>query len=235
MGLSQLRMAEDQKSGRWQEPGENRTPGSHAYLLVVAGTPGHFLACGSIALTSVSVFTGASSLCVAMSAYAPVGTWVMGLNVWACSIVQLCPALRPRGLRPARLLCPWDSPGKDTAVGCHALLQGIFPTQGSNQGLLHWQADSSPSEPPGKPWLDLGLTLNLWWSHLDFFFNDLYLQRPGAKEAHVLRGWVDTNTGEVLFNPPQLFYRVSIIWFSSAVFSGLAGKSQMCCYLLTAS
>ena len=33
--------------------------------------------------------------------------------------------------------CPWDSPGKNTGVGCHALLQGIFPTQGSNPGLLH--------------------------------------------------------------------------------------------------
>ena len=33
--------------------------------------------------------------------------------------------------------CPWDSPGKNTGVGCHALLQGIFPTQGSNPGLPH--------------------------------------------------------------------------------------------------
>ena len=31
-----------------------------------------------------------------------------------------------------RLLCPWDSPGKNTEVGCHALLQGIFPTLGLN-------------------------------------------------------------------------------------------------------
>ena len=31
----------------------------------------------------------------------------------------------------------WDSPGKNTGVGCHALLQGIFLTQGSNPGLLH--------------------------------------------------------------------------------------------------
>ena len=46
-------------------------------------------------------------------------------------------SLRPRGLQPARLLCPWDSPGKNTGVGCHFLLQGIFPTQGSNPGLLH--------------------------------------------------------------------------------------------------
>ena len=34
--------------------------------------------------------------------------------------------------------CPWDFPGKDTGVGCHSLLQGIFPTQGSNLALLHW-------------------------------------------------------------------------------------------------
>ena len=40
-------------------------------------------------------------------------------------------------LLPAKLLCPWDSPGKNTGVGCHALLQGIFPTQGSNPYLLY--------------------------------------------------------------------------------------------------
>ena len=40
-------------------------------------------------------------------------------------------------LQPTRLLCPWDSLGKNTGVGCHALLQGIFPTQGSNPGLSH--------------------------------------------------------------------------------------------------
>ena len=38
---------------------------------------------------------------------------------------------------PTRLLCPWDSPGKNTGMGCHSLLQGIFPIQGSNPGLLH--------------------------------------------------------------------------------------------------
>ncbi|KAB0353935.1 hypothetical protein FD755_023370 [Muntiacus reevesi] len=38
---------------------------------------------------------------------------------------------------PARLLCPWDSPSKNTGVGSHSLLQGIFPTQGLNPGLLH--------------------------------------------------------------------------------------------------
>ena len=46
-----------------------------------------------------------------------------------------------------------DSPGKNTEVGCHALLQGIFPIQGSNWHLLHlphWQASSLPLAPPGK-------------------------------------------------------------------------------------
>ena len=41
------------------------------------------------------------------------------------------------GLEPTRLLCPWDSPGKNTGMGCHFPLQGIFPTQGLNLGLWH--------------------------------------------------------------------------------------------------
>ena len=46
-------------------------------------------------------------------------------------------SLQPYGLQPARLLCPWDFPGNCTGVDCHFLLQGIFPTQGSNPGLPH--------------------------------------------------------------------------------------------------
>ena len=40
------------------------------------------------------------------------------------------------GLQPTRLLCPWDSPGQNTRMGSHSLLQGIFPTQESNPGVL---------------------------------------------------------------------------------------------------
>ena len=61
--------------------------------------------------------------------------------------------LRLHGLGPARLLCPWDSPGKYAGVGCHALLQVIFPTQGSNPHLLRllrWQVGSLPLAPPGR-------------------------------------------------------------------------------------
>ena len=46
-------------------------------------------------------------------------------------------SLQPQGLQPARLLRPWDFPGKNTGVGSHFLLQGIFPTQGSNPCLPH--------------------------------------------------------------------------------------------------
>ena len=48
-------------------------------------------------------------------------------------------AMQTHGLQPARLLCPWDSPGKNTGVGGCSLLQGIFPNQGSNLGLLHYR------------------------------------------------------------------------------------------------
>ena len=51
------------------------------------------------------------------------------------------------GLWPASLLCPWDFPGKNTGVGCHFLLQGIFPARGLSLGplcLQRWQAHSFP-------------------------------------------------------------------------------------------
>ena len=48
-------------------------------------------------------------------------------------------SLWPRGLSPTRLLCPWDFPRKNTGVDCHSLLQGTFPIQGSNVGLLHFR------------------------------------------------------------------------------------------------
>ena len=53
----------------------------------------------------------------------------------SCSVVS--DSLRPHGLQPTRLLSPWNFPGKITGVGCHFLLQRIFPTQGSNPGFSH--------------------------------------------------------------------------------------------------
>ena len=59
----------------------------------------------------------------------------------------------PWTIQPARLLCPWDSPGKNTEVDCLAFLQRIFLTQESSLCLLcllHWQAGSLPLAPFGK-------------------------------------------------------------------------------------
>ena len=64
------------------------------------------------------------------------------LYIYISSLVaKLClTLLQPHGLD--RLLCPWDFLSKNTGVGCHFLLQGIFPTQGSSPHLLHQQVDS---------------------------------------------------------------------------------------------
>ena len=64
------------------------------------------------------------------------------------------------GLQPARLLCPWKSPGKNTGVDSHSLLQRIFLTQGLNPALLHcWWTLISKS--PGKP----------YWKDKPFYFH----------------------------------------------------------------
>ena len=81
----------------------------------------------------------------------------MGVTFCRCKItlhawsLQSCPTF----CNPVncRLLHPWDSPGKNTGVGGHFLLQGVFPTWGSNRRLLRllpWQARSLLLAPPGK-------------------------------------------------------------------------------------
>ena len=75
------------------------------------------------------------------------------MNVCVCAkSLHLSKSLQPHGLQPTKLLCPWDTPGKNTGGDCHALPQGTLLTQGSNLCLfclLHWQAGSLPLAPPG--------------------------------------------------------------------------------------
>ena len=62
-----------------------------------------------------------------------------------CSVVQSCLTLcNAMDCSLLTVLCPWDFPGKNTGVGCHFPFQGIFPTQGANPRLLHWQVGSLP-------------------------------------------------------------------------------------------
>ena len=71
------------------------------------------------------------------------------IHLSTCSVMS--DSLGPHGLYPIRFLHPWDSPGKNTGVGCHFLLQGIFQTQGSNPGLLHRRQTLYPLSHQGSP------------------------------------------------------------------------------------
>ena len=61
-------------------------------------------------------------------------------------------SLQPHGLQPTGSSIHGNSPGKSTGVGCHALLQGIFPTQGSNPGLPHFKQILYWLSSPGRPY-----------------------------------------------------------------------------------
>ena len=68
------------------------------------------------------------------------------MYVWACTLNHVWLF----SISSTRLFCPWNFPGKNTGVGCHFLLKGIFLTQGSNPHLLcllHWQVDSLSTVP----------------------------------------------------------------------------------------
>ena len=83
------------------------------------------------------------------------GVQLIRCSLRVCRVASVVSdSLWPCGLQPSRLLCPWDSLGKNTGVSCHTLFQGLFPTQGLNPRLLHLlhlQAGSLPLVPPGKP------------------------------------------------------------------------------------
>ena len=112
-------------------------------------------------------------------------------------VTQSCPnSLWPQGLSLPRLLCPWNSPGQNTAVRSHSFLQGIFPTQGLNPDFFALQADSLQSEPPGSP----TCLITVW--HLQSSLNSDFLSflsfRPKAN--------IDPNTTHFLHPEPILLH-----------------------------
>ena len=76
-------------------------------------------------------------------------------------------------------LCPWDFPGKGTGVGCHFLLQRIFPTLRSNPGLPHCKQDNLLSEPPGKSARCIKCIFNLQWVYGDII-------SPKSRNIHMM-------------------------------------------------
>ena len=79
--------------------------------------------------------------------------WKMKSHSVSCSVMPN--SYNPMDCNPP-WNCPWNSPGKNTEVGFHLLLQGIFTTQGLNLGLFSSQADSLPQSHQGSP--KIGIT-----------------------------------------------------------------------------
>ena len=78
-------------------------------------------------------------------------------------VAQSSPTLRPHGLQTTRLLCPWDSPGKNTGVGCHFFLQYM---EVKRETEVAW---SCPT--PSDPWTadyqappSMGFSRQEYWS-----------------------------------------------------------------------
>ena len=98
-----------------------------------------------------------------------------------CLVAKSCMTLLwPHGLYPARCLCPWNSPDKNTGVDSHFLLQGIFLTEGLKPHLLHllpWKVESLPLSQQGRPRQKVVLQeLMQQNSHQPWTFQDLFLQ-----------------------------------------------------------
>ena len=135
----------------------------------------------------------AGSICCSPKTIRILLNWLRVLSHYACSVTSaVSNSVQPHGPQPTRLRCPWDSPGRNTGVGCHALLQGIFPIQGSNWGLLwllhcrqilylwatwealisygwlyilsHVQLFATPSTAAGQAPLTMGFSRQEYWS-----------------------------------------------------------------------
>ena len=78
-------------------------------------------------------------------------TWEVQVSAKSESeVTQSCPILCDPWTIAYKVPPPWNYPGESTGVRSHFLLQGIFPTQGSNSGLPRCRQILLPSEPPGK-------------------------------------------------------------------------------------
>ena len=97
------------------------------------------------------------------------------------------------------------SPGKNTGVGCHALLQGIFPNPGIKPRSPALQVEPLPSEPPRKP------VRNLDRDNLKYYW-PLNNMRVGVENLHIIYRWPSIK----MISPHPWFY---ILWFNQGSFS----------------
>ena len=144
--------------GGRREPGGELAGGSGLGQVVSLCLP-EMLLLGHFESMSVQVWGGTRAYSVASCNC----TWAEGRDeivLPECVHAQLCLTL----CDPMNCSLPGSSThGKNPGVGGHFLLQGIFPTQGSNLHLLHWQAGSLPLAPPGKH--EEAAFLQVWVKH----------------------------------------------------------------------
>ena len=140
---------------------------------------------------------------------------------------------------PARLPCPWDSPGKNTRVGCYFLLQGIFPSQRLNPCLLLWQVDSLPVSHQG---ITICFLPNVNYNHHLFWVEGeetetqgrSYTPRLGMK--HVFMGRNSVHSRIIINNDNyDAYYLVTAFTCRELIFTRVASfTSQTGCNIISA-
>ena len=98
------------------------------------------------------------------------------------SLLVMSDSLWTHGLWPARLLCPWNSPGKNTWMGCHSLLQRSFSTQSLSPALLHCRKILYHLNYQGSP--------SVKWKCRAFFQNNEELQGSNSTALSQLRDYL---------------------------------------------
>ena len=123
-------------SSEWDFPGKDTGVGCHSLRQGIFPTQGSnlgLLNCRQM-LYHLSQQGSPSETIVTQNYVTQTVSWQAYFILWDAYVhgqgLQPCQTLCNSGLKPGRLLCPWDSPDKNTGVGCHAFLQGIFPTLG---------------------------------------------------------------------------------------------------------
>ena len=112
-------------------------------------------------------------------------------------------------------LCLWDFPGKNTGVGCHALLQGIFPTQGLNPSLPHCRQILNCLSHRGKPKVIVSLhvdTNSVFFEYV-YVYSQIIIEEPWAREIIVSQESSTPGMGLLLSQTVKAFPLPSIEQF----------------------
>ena len=124
-------------------------------------------------------------------------------------------SLRPYGLQPTRLFCPWNFAGKNTGVGCYSILQGFFPSQGFNLGLLHCRQT-------------LYYLSHQWWSLLCVYFREIFSYCKEKCSRMFIAVLLTCKIFHLFFTLNQYLYKQPLIFnqtFSSSFCQELLAKN----------